>query len=78
MMPETCPTCGGMVAVREALNAFGVSGEVSEHERRTVEYRFSAVDGGYESVCSGCEEILRGAVKPPSKDASDEEVVIKA
>lgn len=63
--------------MREAFSAFGMSGEVSEHERRTIEYRFSAVEGGYESVCSGCEEVLRGAVKPPSTDASDEEVVIK-
>ena len=76
-MPERCPTCGGLVAVREAFRAFGMSGEVSEHERRTIEYRFSAVEDGYESVCSDCETVLREAVKPPSSDVSTKGVIAK-
>ena len=76
-MPERCPTCGGLVAVREAFDTLGLSGGMSEHRRRTVEYRFSAVDDGYESVCSDCETVLREAVKPPSSDVPTKEVVAK-
>jgi hypothetical protein len=76
-MPEKCPTCGGLIAVREAFGAVGLSSAVSEHERRTLEYRFSAVDGGYEAVCSDCESVLRGAAEPPSGEVASEEVVVK-
>jgi len=76
MTPERCPTCGGLVAVREALGVLGVSRDVPEHRRRTLEYRFSAVDGGYEELCSDCEEVLRGAVGPPSGVGSEEGVVV--
>lgn len=77
MSPERCPTCGGLVAVREAFSAMGVSGGVPEHKRRTLEYRFSATDVGYDDVCSDCESALRGAVKPPSGEVSDKGVVAK-
>jgi len=74
-MPERCPTCGGLNAVREVVGSLGVSTGVSEHKRRTVEYRFTASDAGYDDICGDCEDVLRGAVGPPSKDAGRKEVV---
>jgi hypothetical protein len=63
--------------VREALSAVGGGRSVPERKRRTLEYRFSAVDAGYGEICSDCESALRGAVEPPSGEVSDEGVVVK-
>jgi hypothetical protein len=65
------------MAVRETFGALGSGSSVSERRRRTLEYRFSALDGGYESVCSECEDTLRGAVEPPSGGTSTKGVVVE-
>lgn len=48
---------------------------MSEHKRRTVKYRFTASDAGYEDICTDCEEVLRRAAGPPSKDTDTKGVV---
>ena len=57
-MPETCPSCGGYVTVKEIMSTLVIS-EMPDHKERTRKYAFSSFEGSEQELCPSCRRAVK-------------------